>query len=57
MNRYEYKCRSCGGVTEIMSRVSEIPSPEDVKCSHCEHPDMFRKFGGGVGVWKPTKFN
>lgn len=57
MNHYEYKCRNCKQVTRVICSMSNIPEPEDVQCSHCDEPDMFRKFGGGVSVWQPTKFS
>lgn len=43
--RYEYKCETCDGTTEIDVPIMEN-KPKRLKCEHCGTMTMYRVFGG-----------
>ena len=54
MPTYEYRCESCGKMTEAMQKMSDEPLK---KCPHCSKDTLKRGPGGGIGLaFKGTGF-
>jgi len=47
MPTYEYKCNSCGELTEIFQQITENPKR---KCPHCGKLRLKRLIGRGGGI-------